>query len=157
MACAVAFRRPRQATPACAAQRQAPQPQALRAPAAATPAAIRRTITAASAVARPRRASVASATAANNPASVASTPYAPTPPSTPSTPPTPSAPFLSVTDIFKIGVGPSSSHTMGPMVAANRFTQVLKGLGVAAQQVSAIQASSCVFHIWDYRTIGLGL
>ncbi|MCR9134716.1 MAG: L-serine ammonia-lyase [Alphaproteobacteria bacterium] len=29
--------------------------------------------------------------------------------------------FLSVFDVFKIGVGPSSSHTMGPMVAANRF------------------------------------
>jgi len=29
--------------------------------------------------------------------------------------------FLSVFDIFKIGVGPSSSHTMGPMVAAGRF------------------------------------
>ncbi|MEM6636649.1 MAG: L-serine ammonia-lyase [Pseudomonadota bacterium] len=29
--------------------------------------------------------------------------------------------FLSVFDIFKVGVGPSSSHTMGPMVAAARF------------------------------------
>ena len=29
--------------------------------------------------------------------------------------------FLSVFDVFKIGVGPSSSHTMGPMSAANRF------------------------------------
>lgn len=29
--------------------------------------------------------------------------------------------FLSIFDLFKIGVGPSSSHTMGPMVAANRF------------------------------------
>ena len=29
--------------------------------------------------------------------------------------------FLSVFDIFKIGVGPSSSHTMGPMLAAARF------------------------------------
>ncbi|WP_119461898.1 L-serine ammonia-lyase [Rhodospirillaceae bacterium SYSU D60014] len=29
--------------------------------------------------------------------------------------------FLSVLDIFKIGIGPSSSHTMGPMVAAERF------------------------------------
>ena len=26
--------------------------------------------------------------------------------------------FLSVFDIFKIGIGPSSSHTMGPMMAA---------------------------------------
>ena len=29
--------------------------------------------------------------------------------------------FISVCDLFKIGLGPSSSHTMGPMVAANRF------------------------------------
>ncbi|MDS1135360.1 L-serine ammonia-lyase [Nitratireductor indicus] len=29
--------------------------------------------------------------------------------------------FLSVFDLFKIGIGPSSSHTMGPMTAAERF------------------------------------
>lgn len=29
--------------------------------------------------------------------------------------------FISVLDLFKIGVGPSSSHTMGPMVAARDF------------------------------------
>ncbi len=29
--------------------------------------------------------------------------------------------FLSVFDLFKIGIGPSSSHTVGPMVAARRF------------------------------------
>ena len=29
--------------------------------------------------------------------------------------------FISVLDLFKVGVGPSSSHTMGPMVAANNF------------------------------------
>ncbi|TIP14317.1 L-serine ammonia-lyase [Mesorhizobium sp.] len=29
--------------------------------------------------------------------------------------------FLSVFDVFKIGIGPSSSHTMGPMIAAARF------------------------------------
>ena len=34
--------------------------------------------------------------------------------------------FLSVFDIFKIGVGPSSSHTMGPMVAAGRFLDALR-------------------------------
>jgi L-serine dehydratase len=34
--------------------------------------------------------------------------------------------FLSVFDIFKIGVGPSSSHTMGPMVAAGRFLDTLR-------------------------------
>ncbi len=35
--------------------------------------------------------------------------------------------FLSVFDIFKIGIGPSSSHTMGPMVAAARFLDDLRG------------------------------
>jgi L-serine dehydratase len=34
--------------------------------------------------------------------------------------------FLSVFDIFKIGIGPSSSHTMGPMVAAVRFLDDLR-------------------------------
>lgn len=29
--------------------------------------------------------------------------------------------FISVLDLFKIGIGPSSSHTMGPMTAANVF------------------------------------
>ena len=29
--------------------------------------------------------------------------------------------FLSVFELFKIGIGPSSSHTVGPMVAARRF------------------------------------
>jgi L-serine dehydratase len=34
--------------------------------------------------------------------------------------------FLSVFDIFKIGIGPSSSHTMGPMTAAARFLDLLR-------------------------------
>lgn len=34
--------------------------------------------------------------------------------------------FLSVFDIFKIGIGPSSSHTMGPMVAAGRFLDKMR-------------------------------
>ncbi len=34
--------------------------------------------------------------------------------------------FLGVFDIFKIGIGPSSSHTMGPMVAAQRFLDDLR-------------------------------
>ena len=29
--------------------------------------------------------------------------------------------FISFLDLFKVGIGPSSSHTMGPMVAANDF------------------------------------
>ena len=34
--------------------------------------------------------------------------------------------FLSTFDIFKIGIGPSSSHTMGPMTAASRFLAELR-------------------------------
>jgi len=34
--------------------------------------------------------------------------------------------FLSVFDIFKVGVGPSSSHTVGPMVAAAHFLEMLR-------------------------------
>ncbi len=47
--------------------------------------------------------------------------------------------FLSLFDIFKIGIGPSSSHTMGPMVAAERFLELLRsgeripGAGPAAR------------------------
>ncbi|KGK14333.1 L-serine ammonia-lyase [Vibrio navarrensis] len=33
--------------------------------------------------------------------------------------------MLSIFDIFKIGVGPSSSHTNGPMIAGYQFTQLL--------------------------------
>ncbi|GAB4252934.1 MAG: L-serine ammonia-lyase [Saprospiraceae bacterium] len=35
--------------------------------------------------------------------------------------------FISVFDIFKIGVGPSSSHTMGPWMAALRFLDTIAG------------------------------
>ena len=35
--------------------------------------------------------------------------------------------FLSVFDLFKIGIGPSSSHTVGPMVAARRYLAELDG------------------------------
>ncbi len=31
--------------------------------------------------------------------------------------------FLSVFELFKIGIGPSSSHTVGPMLAARRFLE----------------------------------
>ena len=40
---------------------------------------------------------------------------------------------ISVFDIYKIGVGPSSSHTFGPMVAAERFLAELKAEGRFAQ------------------------
>ncbi|MCJ8506947.1 L-serine ammonia-lyase [Rhizobium lemnae] len=52
--------------------------------------------------------------------------------------------FLSVFDVFKIGVGPSSSHTMGPMSAANRFLDLIvsnEWPRPVGSHVSAIKAS----------------
>ncbi|BBT38671.1 L-serine ammonia-lyase [Pseudomonas putida] len=40
---------------------------------------------------------------------------------------------LSVFDLFKIGIGPSSSHTVGPMRAAARFAEGLRRDGLLAQ------------------------
>jgi len=40
---------------------------------------------------------------------------------------------ISVFDIFKIGIGPSSSHTLGPWRAAQRFTSSLKQQGLLSQ------------------------
>src|SRR5438128_10767744 len=37
---------------------------------------------------------------------------------------------ISTFDIFKIGIGPSSSHTMGPWRAAQRFLDRLRQVGV---------------------------
>ena len=44
--------------------------------------------------------------------------------------------FISVLELFKIGIGPSSSHTVGPMVAAEDF------IGRARKYVSAHQQTS---------------
>ena len=33
--------------------------------------------------------------------------------------------FISVLELFKIGTGPSSSHTLGPMLAARQFVERL--------------------------------
>ena len=68
--------------------------------------------------------------------------------------------FLSVFDMFKIGVGPSSSHTMGPMVAAARFLDLLRASPFHAHGVKASLHGSLAFtgvgHATDRATI-LGL
>ena len=68
--------------------------------------------------------------------------------------------FLSVFDVFKIGVGPSSSHTMGPMIAAGRFLDRLRAAPFTAQGVRATLYGSLAFtgkgHATDRATI-LGL
>src|SRR5580658_8791083 len=47
---------------------------------------------------------------------------------------------LSVFDMFKIGVGPSSSHTLGPWRAAERFMNELKEAG-KLQQVTSVKVT----------------
>jgi len=68
--------------------------------------------------------------------------------------------FLSVFDVFKIGVGPSSSHTMGPMVAAGRFLDRLRAAPFTAKGVRATLHGSLAFtgkgHATD-RAVILGL
>lgn len=68
--------------------------------------------------------------------------------------------FLSVFDMFKIGIGPSSSHTMGPMVAAGRFLDLLRALPFAARGLRASLHGSLAFtgvgHATD-RAVILGL
>ncbi len=68
--------------------------------------------------------------------------------------------FLSVFDMFKIGVGPSSSHTMGPMVAAARFLDLMRASPFRFHGVKASLHGSLAFtgvgHATDRATI-LGL
>lgn len=42
--------------------------------------------------------------------------------------------FISVLELFKVGIGPSSSHTLGPMVAANDFIDHVKDLKLNASR-----------------------
>ncbi len=68
--------------------------------------------------------------------------------------------FLSVFDMFKIGIGPSSSHTMGPMVAAARFLDLMRaspfGFGGLRASLHGSLAFTGVGHATDRATI-LGL
>lgn len=41
--------------------------------------------------------------------------------------------MLSIFDLFKVGIGPSSSHTVGPMLAAQRFIETLRQQGRLAE------------------------
>jgi len=69
--------------------------------------------------------------------------------------------FLSVFELFKIGVGPSSSHTVGPMIAAARFLDALNATDAeAAARLSVSLHGSLAFtgkgH-WTDKAIVLGL
>ncbi len=68
--------------------------------------------------------------------------------------------FLSIFEIFKIGVGPSSSHTMGPMLAAARFLDLLRDSAFSANGLRCSLHGSLAFtgkgHATD-RAVILGL
>ena len=68
--------------------------------------------------------------------------------------------FLSVFDMFKVGIGPSSSHTMGPMVAASRFLDRVRAAPFTVSGLRASLHGSLAFtgvgHATDRATI-LGL
>ena len=68
--------------------------------------------------------------------------------------------FLSVFDMFKVGVGPSSSHTIGPMVASARFLDHLRAQPFKVAGVQATLHGSLAFtgvgHATD-RAVTLGL
>ena len=68
--------------------------------------------------------------------------------------------FLSVFEMFKIGIGPSSSHTMGPMVAAAQFLDKMRAAPFEAHSVRGSLHGSLAFtgvgHATDRATI-LGL
>jgi L-serine dehydratase len=53
--------------------------------------------------------------------------------------------FLSVFDMFKVGIGPSSSHTMGPMVAAGMFLDLLRASPFEAAGLKARLHGSLAF------------
>ena len=54
---------------------------------------------------------------------------------------------ISVFDLFKIGIGPSSSHTVGPMTAACRFARGLRDDGLLSRVASV--------HVVLYGSLGL--
>ncbi len=68
--------------------------------------------------------------------------------------------FLSVFEMFKVGIGPSSSHTMGPMVAAARFLDAMRASPFHFAGLRASLHGSLAFtgvgHATDRATI-LGL
>ena len=53
--------------------------------------------------------------------------------------------FLSVFELFKVGIGPSSSHTVGPMVAAGRFVERLVGQHIRPSRIQCELYGSLAF------------
>ena len=68
--------------------------------------------------------------------------------------------MVSAFDLFKIGIGPSSSHTVGPMRAAHAFATSLAGRLTDIHQIRVILLGSLAYtghgHATD-RAVLLGL
>jgi len=47
--------------------------------------------------------------------------------------------FISALDLFKIGIGPSSSHTMGPMLAACTFLKKVQQVDLTSSKKTNIR------------------
>lgn len=60
--------------------------------------------------------------------------------------------FISVFEMFKVGIGPSSSHTMGPMLAAGRFLRELGEAGAHAARVTVRLHGSLAFTGRGHKT-----
>lgn len=50
--------------------------------------------------------------------------------------------FISVLELFKIGIGPSSSHTMGPMIAAHNFINLVNKF-ITSNQINQKPSIRC--------------
>lgn len=53
--------------------------------------------------------------------------------------------MLSVLDIFRVGVGPSSSHTVGPMRIAERYRRRMRNKDISADKVEMVFRGSLAF------------
>ena len=59
--------------------------------------------------------------------------------------------MISTFDLFKIGIGPSSSHTVGPMVAARRFREAVLERGQGERAVTRLVAEIYGSLAWTGR------
>jgi len=60
--------------------------------------------------------------------------------------------FLSIFEVFKIGIGPSSSHTMGPMLAAHRFLGMIRDQNIDVNHLRCSLHGSLAFTGKGHRT-----
>ena len=59
----------------------------------------------------------------------------------------------SLFDLYKIGVGPSRSHTLGPMCAACRFARELDGAGLLERSARLAMNEPPTHRVWLDRVI----